>query len=581
MKSTLLLISFISLSTNAVIASTNFSLCLAEIIQNNNNTSSPWFNKLLDHNGVPVPLNDTSRGKSISYKTCVDACGHGQERFQWSTFSQEFSAWLLPYLALLSQLPFGAQDKLENLSSVLLTLGSPTLAAYSIAITILNGRWIARLFSSHSYPNTRNAIRILSSLQQAPLQISLDPYLLSSLIILPENDEWWAELVVWIDYTHTWSISAATSVAWVLIAYVFTVIDSFTDITGSYNVSGQGVGSAWLWLLPVVIAWLQISPKCDSLRVYQAVRRANEIAFVATQDGGVRLAADVNAQRAIYLQKKRNPLYSDQYITAPVFNYSRVFSWTITVEIISEYFREATRRADLFEPVSSRQRWLPGNRNVRIRPENRSGTSREVEDYCKPDLNPSPKSFGSGIWMRVVLASILAVSLQWGTAGAAILVVIRTPTTGLGCRSGAYILYAGISTVVWAMLVLSSILAHYVSTLQVDFPHRRWKTTNYRAKLATWISVLLRKLAKVLATANAVWIVITCLFQFSAFFDRCYCNSSVLGRGAERAFDVMDPSDDVASMQAAWIGGVVLASGTAFLFLLFVNTMIDPALPDE
>uniref|UniRef100_A0A0W0G927 Uncharacterized protein n=1 Tax=Moniliophthora roreri TaxID=221103 RepID=A0A0W0G927_MONRR len=485
-----------------------------------------------------------------------------------------------PYLALLSQLPFGAQDKLENLSSVLLTLGSPTLAAYSIAITILNGRWIARLFSSHSYPNTRNAIRILSSLQQAPLRVSLDPYLLSSLIILPENDEWWAELVVWIDYTHTWSISAATSVAWVLVAYVFTIIDSFTDIPGKYNVSGQGVGSAWLWLLPVVIAWLQISPKCDSVRVQQAVRRANEIAFVATQDGSVKRAADVNAQRAIYLQKKRNPLYSDQHITAPVFNYSRVFSWTTTVEIILEYFREATRRADLFEPVSG-QIWLPGNRNVRVRPENRSGTSEEVEDYCRPDSKLPPKSFGSGFWTRVALASMLAIALQWGTAGATILVVIRTTTVGLGCRSSAYIIYAGISTVVWAMLVLSSILAHYVSTLRADFTHRHWKIPIYRAKLAAWTSVLLRKLAKVLATVNAVWIILTCLFQFSAFFNRCYCNSSVFWRGIEKAFVVMDPSDDIPSTRAAWIGCIALASGTAFLFLLFVNTMIDPPLPDE
>ncbi|KAI3608204.1 hypothetical protein WG66_006604 [Moniliophthora roreri] len=95
MKSTLLLISFISFLTNTVIASTNYSLCFAEIVRNNNNTSSPWFNKLLDHDGVPVPLNDTSRGRSVSYRTCLDACGHGQEHFQWSTFSQEFSAWLL------------------------------------------------------------------------------------------------------------------------------------------------------------------------------------------------------------------------------------------------------------------------------------------------------------------------------------------------------------------------------------------------------------------------------------------------------------------------------------------------------
>ncbi|KAE9383565.1 hypothetical protein BT96DRAFT_1032018 [Gymnopus androsaceus JB14] len=39
--------------------------------------------------------------------------------------------------------------------------------------------------------------------------------LLTSLIVLPENDEWWKELSEHLDYTYTWSISAATSIAWV------------------------------------------------------------------------------------------------------------------------------------------------------------------------------------------------------------------------------------------------------------------------------------------------------------------------------------------------------------------------------
>ncbi|KAK7062652.1 hypothetical protein VNI00_000140 [Paramarasmius palmivorus] len=568
MKSTLATFALVYLST-VVFASTNFSRCLEEIKLNNTNPNSPWFRTLLDNHGMPV--NDTSKGRAIAYDVCLKACGSGQEPFNWSTFSQEFSAWLLPYLALLSQLPFGAQDKLENLLSMLLTLGSPTLAAYSIAITILNGRWIARLFSPFTYPNSRNATRILSSLQQSPLRIRQDRSLLSSLVVLPENDEWWSELCVWINYTHTWSISAATSIAWVVVAYIFTVIDSFTDIIGTYNTSGQGVGSVWLWLLPVVIAWLQISPKCDSRRVHQAVQRANEIAYVATPGGHVKLASDLSAHRAIYLEvEDRGALYSDQYVTAPVFNYSRVFSWTATVETVAAYFAEASERAKDSDPVDGAHLWMPSeNRNIRIRPENRTGSSLQVDKYCTPDTPPSPKSFGSGVWTRVALASLMALGLQWGTAGAAILVVVQTPTTGLGCRSGAYLVYAGVSSLVWVMLVLSSVLAHYVSTIEsrkLNVNPYRYRGSSYRIILATEASNLLRRLGKILATMNAVWIVLICLFQFSAFFDRCYCNSSVLGRGAA-AFNVMDPSDDVSSMKAAWVGGVVLASGTAFFVL--------------
>ena len=83
---------------------------------------------------------------------------------QWTVFSQQFSSWLLPWLALVSQLPFGANDKFDNFIATLLTVGSPTLAAYSLALTVLNGRWIARRFGSFNYPNTRNAVRILNSL---------------------------------------------------------------------------------------------------------------------------------------------------------------------------------------------------------------------------------------------------------------------------------------------------------------------------------------------------------------------------------------------------------------------------------
>jgi len=221
----------------------------------------------------------------ITYSLCIKACGSDQEPFNWTIFSQQFSAWLLPWLALVSQLPFGANDKLDNLESMLLTVGSPTLAAYSLALTVLNGRWIAQRFAEYRYPNVRNAIHILSSLQQSPLKVETKDGLLASLIVLPQNDEWWSELIVWINYTHTWSISAVNNIAWVVVAYIFTLIDSFIGgVTNFINSNGQAVGSLWLWLLPIVIGWLQISPKCDSKRLSSAIERANKIAHFATDE---------------------------------------------------------------------------------------------------------------------------------------------------------------------------------------------------------------------------------------------------------------------------------------------------------
>lgn len=174
-------------AAGTVVAAVNFTQCLNDIIQNANATQN--LTGLLNGDGDPV--SNVSDATSISYSMCTSSCGAGQEPFQWAVFSQEFSAWLLPNLALISQLPFGAQYRLDNLMSAVLTVGSPTLAGYSLFITLLNSRWIKRRFDQlMDYPNSRFVLSILSSLQQVPLRLHPDRVRLPSLIILPENDSW-------------------------------------------------------------------------------------------------------------------------------------------------------------------------------------------------------------------------------------------------------------------------------------------------------------------------------------------------------------------------------------------------------
>jgi len=45
---------------------------------------------------------------NITYTQCVETCGRGTGEFKWTMFSQGFGSWLLPWIALIFQLPFGA-----------------------------------------------------------------------------------------------------------------------------------------------------------------------------------------------------------------------------------------------------------------------------------------------------------------------------------------------------------------------------------------------------------------------------------------------------------------------------------------
>jgi hypothetical protein len=132
--------------------------------------------------------------------------------------------------------------------------------------------------------------------------------------------------------------------------------------------------------------------------------------------------------------------------------------------------------------------------------------------------------------------------LQWGTAGAAILIIWCTPTTGLGCRSLILFIYAGTSTLIWAMLVTSSMLTHS--------PH-----------LVVW----LRRVGKALACGNGALIITSGTLQFANVFDRCYCNSSILGG---KTYDVLLTS--FKDVKGPWVGGLGLACGCVIIFLVFV-----------
>ncbi|KAJ3518615.1 hypothetical protein NMY22_g13585 [Coprinellus aureogranulatus] len=538
-------------------------------------------------------LNDSPQdAEGLSYELCIK-CGEGPEAFDWAVFAQQFSSWFLPWIALVSQLPFGPKDRLDNLESVYLTFGSPTLAAFSLALTVLNRRWIARRFSDLQQAPLR-----VSSEDDLPMEHSEDAALLSrsegdallaSLVILPRNDRWWKELVERLDSPHTWSFAAGTSIAWVLTAYILTLVLWFTGQFTESSSAGQAVGALFLWLLIIVVGWLALSPKCDEERLHYAVNRANEVAYVASDSNDTVIPAQhlPHTQRAItlnFLRDHSDPggaLRVDERNTAPIYNYARLLPWVNSVETVFACFQAASVRYQRHESVNSDVKWVqlesldePPNAI------NRMGNTSQVVKYCSFEglqLEARGSRCGPNVFSRIAAASSMALLLQWGTTGAAIIVVYHTPAVGLGCKSLSYLLFGVLSTLVWMLLLASSILAHCATALR--------RVGGRSAAAARWFSIALRRIGKLLAAFNSIAVVVTCLFSFGNFYNRCYCNTSVLGRGISSAYysPVEITLPDVAKATlSAWIGGSFLAIGAAVIFGVFLILNIKTAhLPKE
>ncbi|KAG1728556.1 hypothetical protein EDB19DRAFT_1746441 [Suillus lakei] len=540
---------------------------------------------LVNGNGGNVSSSDIMSAVGFTYQTCLSQCGSGTQNPTWANISQQFGAWLLPYLALISQLPFGARHRVDNLMSAILTVGSPVLAGYSMIITILNANWISRRFDDLSFPNTKDAVRILISLQQNPLRITNEDALLSSLVVLPGNDEWWPTIADFLDYTHTWSIASVTSIAWVVVAYLLTVASSLSDVPANINSNGQGTGSVWLWLIPIVIGWLQLSPKCDYARVKKAMDNADAMAFVATDDevvatddgvvaidDGVVKASDLSERRAVSIDTNvEKPSSPDEMLTPPVYNYARAISWSRSAEDVFNAFRIASDNAGNHKPV--RGAWKNVNKRNFIEPSNRSGNASEVNAYCRLPRYAVRSPWATGMFFRMFVASLLPLALQWATTGAAVLVVYFTPTVGLGCRSLGYLIYGALATIVWAMLVMSSILSHHASSYS-DRPRSPFSSITIR--LVKVVSNLLRWGGKLVAIVNAIWIIAAGMLQFTSIYDNCYCNSSVLGRGAQYAYDIIVLDGlDLTQTKAAWFGALALGGSTSLGFIFYMSLLTD------
>jgi len=176
-----------------------------------------------------------------------------------------------------------------------------------------------------------------------------------------------------------------------------------------------------------------------------------------------------------------------------------------------------------------------------------------------------------------------------------------TPTVGLGCRSGGYLIYGCAATFSWLLFLISSLLSHNVSLRYqkiYDDPQARFisrRDHGEEAELLTreqqsaqdfesidisdhrrstglsilaCLTVVTRNSGKLIAATNSFWVVISAILEYAGVYDSCWCetNSDVRGNHWVVLFATEQVFQTVS--RPFWIGGVIFAYLVAVLAYL-------------
>ena len=170
-------------------------------------------------------------------------------------------------------------------------MGSPALAAYSLALTSLNVRSVYRKAERVANDSkngvmrdvARHVARALTALQQTSLELTKDERLLN---FIATDDHWRQGIADRLGRRNALSVTTGLSIAWVVIAFLLNLVDSFALSSNSDDGTSEGhaVAALWLWLLGLVIGWLLVPTFTHgevNAAIYTANRRAVEGAIKA------------------------------------------------------------------------------------------------------------------------------------------------------------------------------------------------------------------------------------------------------------------------------------------------------------
>lgn len=273
----------------------------------------------------------------------------------------------------------------------------------------------------------------------------------------------------------------------------------------------------------------------------------------------------------------------DEKEEGPLYNYARPLTWWQFASSIETAF-DATLSSLRTGNNCQEKAW-----DMHQLPEpNLAGTASQVAKFSGFDTRPilaypEWKYIKAKVWHRMMIASLVALWVQWGTTGPAISVAYLTPTVGLSCRSGSYLIYGIFGMVSWILLILSTLFSHavmlryqrrHIFQPNLDLRQNVNQVGFYRRSIGHSLlcaaAVATRTLGKFLAACNAFWLLTSSIFEYIGFYETCWCSGDAISRGNNGWVVLFKNANDLANeAQKYWVGGVILSFAVCFLSLLF------------
>jgi len=485
---------------------------------------------------------------------------------------------------------------------------------------------------------------------------------------------------------YAWSVATGSSVAWVLIAFIFTLVDSFVSLEFSADDGSEGhaVGTLWLWLLCLVIGWLWVptftrgelksaighankkAAKNSTKRIKQKAAKAYnsaktkitnrlpkrmsirkgfkkpvvDLPEVPEENGSEKMKAGLvqvdtkpvwqqteekpdpipnpahdrstvsfqeptesqhghshnvsanptanysisslrhsaaihsfaapssirETDRLLILKDEFNSLHRDELRFSATFNYSRIMRYlTLVDDVLGALDRLAREKEEV--GLLRKRLFLEVVTPITDSPQRKRPISEITATHPAEGV-----VFPPGALRSMFIASIFALILQCGTTAAAIVIMVLTPTFGLGCRSLGYVLYGGISTLILFLTIISTTLARISET-------RVGPSTTCSVKgITAFVAVALRRVSLLLALTNATGLVVLSCLQFSKVLNTCYCNASVIGQGTG-SYTLISFEGWIPTMRTARVSASILAAACMGVYMIFLWLMT--ALPRE
>lgn len=272
-------------------------------------------------------------------------------------------------------------------------------------------------------------------------------------------------------------------------------------------------------------------------------------------------------QKGFYVERQRKIGSGDEQLKGPMYNYAKVFRfWQLasTVHMALSKTLDNLGQSRACRGIAQQgQEASTWDSNVPAK-SNLTGTAADTATFCglgafNPKRYPQWSEIPTTVYYRMIWASAAGLFLQWGTTGASIMISYLTPTVGLGCRSGSYLLYGILATLVWLLLLTANGLSHE-AMLRYQHAEDNQDSRSLSHNIICFGAELFKVCGYVVAILNTTWLGVSSLMELIGAYDNCWCKADVLGKGMKGWVVLFKEAEDLAvTAWVPWAGGLSMA----------------------